>query len=110
LVDRAAQIGSVMLPRLAVLQEKFDAIGDIRGRGAMVAIEIVKDRATKEVDPAGTQRVAAACHAAGLVVLTCGTYGNVLRFLPPLVIPDHLLDEGLDILEEAFAATSGARD
>jgi 4-aminobutyrate aminotransferase/(S)-3-amino-2-methylpropionate transaminase len=110
LVDRAAQIGSVMLPRLVALQEKFDAIGDIRGRGAMLAIELVKDRATKEPDPAGTQRIAAACHAAGLVVLTCGTYGNVLRFLPPLVIPDHLLAEGLDILEDAFTAAEGAPD
>ncbi len=104
LVDRAAQIGSVMLPRLAALQERFEAIGDVRGRGAMVAIELVKNRTTKEPDPAVTQRIAAACHAAGLVVLTCGTYGNVLRFLPPLVIPDHLLAEGLDILQDALAA------
>jgi 4-aminobutyrate aminotransferase / (S)-3-amino-2-methylpropionate transaminase / 5-aminovalerate transaminase len=104
LVDRAAQIGSVLLPRLTALQEKFEAIGDVRGRGAMVAIELVKNRTTKEPDPAVTQRIAAACHAAGLVVLTCGTYGNVLRFLPPLVIPDHLLAEGLDILEDALAA------
>jgi 4-aminobutyrate aminotransferase / (S)-3-amino-2-methylpropionate transaminase / 5-aminovalerate transaminase len=107
LVDRAAQIGSVMLPRLAALQEKFEAIGDVRGRGAMVAIELVKNRTTKEPDPAVTQRIAAACHAVGLVVLTCGTYGNVLRFLPPLVIPDHLLAEGLDILEDALAGTAG---
>jgi 4-aminobutyrate aminotransferase / (S)-3-amino-2-methylpropionate transaminase / 5-aminovalerate transaminase len=104
LVDRAAQIGSVMLPRLAALQERFEAIGDVRGRGAMVAIELVKNRTTKEPDPTVTQRIAAACHAAGLVVLTCGTYGNVLRFLPPLVIPDHLLAEGLDILEDSLAA------
>jgi len=75
----------------------------------MLAIELVKDRATKEPDPTGTQRIAAACHAAGLVVLTCGTYGNVLRFLPPLVITDHLLAEGLDILEDAFTA-EGAPD
>jgi 4-aminobutyrate aminotransferase/(S)-3-amino-2-methylpropionate transaminase len=51
--------------------------------------------------------VAGACHAAGLVVLTCGTFGNVLRFLPPLVIPDHLLDEGLGIVEQAFAQVAG---
>jgi 4-aminobutyrate aminotransferase/(S)-3-amino-2-methylpropionate transaminase len=90
-----------MLPRLAAMQEKFGVIGDVRGRGAMIAIELVSDRVTKVPDPGTTQRVAAACHAAGLVVLTCGTYGNVLRFLPPLVIPDHLLDEGLTILEAA---------
>src|SRR4249919_55529 len=106
LVDRAAQIGSVMLPRLAALQEKFEVVGDVRGRGAMVAIELVKNRTTKEPDPAVTQRIAAACHAVGLVVLTCGTYGNVLRFLPPLVIPDHLLAEGLDILEDALAGAA----
>ena len=103
LVERAAAIGEVMLPRLMALQEKYEVIGHVRGRGAMVAIELVKDRATKEPDPATAQQVATACHAAGLVVLTCGTYGNVLRFLPPLVIPDHLLDEGLDILEDALA-------
>jgi 4-aminobutyrate aminotransferase / (S)-3-amino-2-methylpropionate transaminase / 5-aminovalerate transaminase len=102
LVARAAAIGEVMLARLTGLQEKYEAVGDVRGRGAMVAIELVKDRATNEPDPAATLRLAAACHAAGLVVLTCGTYGNVLRFLPPLVIPDQLLDEGLDILADAF--------
>ena len=53
--------------------------------------------------PSATARISAACHAAGLVTLTCGTYGNVLRFLPPLVTPDHLILEGLDILEQAFA-------
>ena len=55
-------------------------------------------------DPGATGQVARACHAAGLVVLTCGTYGNVLRFLPPLVIGEDLLEEGLSILEDAFAA------
>ena len=102
LAGRARHIGEVMLPRLRALAERHPAIGDVRGRGAMIAVEIVKP-GTKEPDPAETARVAAACHAAGLVVLTCGTYGNVLRFLPPLVIPDHLLDEGLTILEAAFS-------
>jgi 4-aminobutyrate aminotransferase/(S)-3-amino-2-methylpropionate transaminase len=91
-----------MLPRLRALQQRFPVIGDVRGRGAMVAVELVKP-GTKTPDPEATQAVAKACHAEGLVVLTCGTYGNVLRFLPPLVIPDHLLDEGLTILENAFA-------
>jgi 4-aminobutyrate aminotransferase / (S)-3-amino-2-methylpropionate transaminase / 5-aminovalerate transaminase len=67
-----------------------------------VAVELVEP-GSKAPDPDATQAVAKACHAEGLVVLTCGTYGNVLRFLPPLVIPDHLLDEGLTILENAFA-------
>jgi 4-aminobutyrate aminotransferase/(S)-3-amino-2-methylpropionate transaminase len=73
----------------------------------MLAVEIVKP-GTTDPDAATTSAIAKACHAAGLVVLTAGTYGNVLRFLPPLVIPDHLLREGLDVLEEAFAASSKA--
>jgi 4-aminobutyrate aminotransferase/(S)-3-amino-2-methylpropionate transaminase len=102
LVGAARRIGDVMLPRLRKLQERFRTIGDVRGRGAMVAVELVEP-GTKTPDPATTLAVAKACYAAGVVVLTCGTYGNVLRFLPPLVITDHLLEEGLDVLEQAFA-------
>ncbi|MYZ35888.1 MULTISPECIES: 4-aminobutyrate--2-oxoglutarate transaminase, partial [unclassified Streptomyces] len=104
LVSKARHIESVMKGRLFALSEKYDIIGDIRGRGAMIAIELVKDRATKEPDPQATAALAKACHQAGLVVLTCGTYGNVLRFLPPLVIGEDLLNEGLDIVEQAFSA------
>jgi 4-aminobutyrate aminotransferase/(S)-3-amino-2-methylpropionate transaminase len=68
----------------------------------MIAVELVRPGTTTP-DPAATAAVAAACHRAGVVVLTCGTYGNVLRFLPPLVIPDHLLDEGLGVVEQAVA-------
>jgi 4-aminobutyrate aminotransferase/(S)-3-amino-2-methylpropionate transaminase len=100
---RARRIGEVMLPRLHTLAGKYPVIADVRGRGAMLAVELTSP-GTLRPDPATTARVAAACHAAGLIVLTCGTFGNVLRFLPPLVIPEHLLDEGLTILEEAFAA------
>ncbi|MBZ6259110.1 4-aminobutyrate--2-oxoglutarate transaminase [Streptomyces olivaceus] len=100
---RARRIEAVMKPRLAAMAEKFDVIGDVRGRGAMIAIELVADRDTKEPDPQATAALAAACHQAGLLVLTCGTYGNVLRFLPPLVIGEDLLNEGLDIIEEALA-------
>ena len=99
---RARRIEEVMKPRLAALAEKFDLIGDVRGRGAMLAVELVKDRTTKEPAPEATAALAKACHAAGLIVLTCGTYGNVLRFLPPLVIGEDLVNEGLDILEQAF--------
>ncbi|MFH9355085.1 4-aminobutyrate--2-oxoglutarate transaminase [Kitasatospora sp. NPDC017646] len=102
LVGKAQRIGEVMLGRLRAMQEKFDVIGDVRGRGAMIAVELVKP-GSKEPNPELTAAVAKACHAEGLVVLTAGTYGNVLRFLPPLVIPDHLLTEGLDIIEGAFA-------
>ncbi|MFE5260098.1 4-aminobutyrate--2-oxoglutarate transaminase [Streptomyces coelicoflavus] len=100
---RAKHIEAVMKSRLSAMAEKFDVIGDVRGRGAMIAIELVKDRSTKEPNPAATAALAKACHAEGLLVLTCGTYGNVLRFLPPLVIGDDLLNEGLDIIEQAFA-------
>jgi 4-aminobutyrate aminotransferase/(S)-3-amino-2-methylpropionate transaminase len=81
-------------------------IGDVRGRGAMVAIELVVPGSSGPTGPtpdaATTAAVAKACHEAGLLVLTCGTYGNVLRFLPPLVMPDELLDRGLQILAGAF--------
>ncbi|RKT17858.1 4-aminobutyrate aminotransferase/(S)-3-amino-2-methylpropionate transaminase [Streptomyces sp. 1114.5] len=99
---KAQRIGEIMLGRLRAMQEKFEVIGEVRGRGAMIAIELVKP-GSKEPNPELTAAVAKACHAEGLVVLTAGTYGNVLRFLPPLVIPEHLLDEGLDIIEGAFA-------
>ncbi|HEY3734878.1 MAG TPA: 4-aminobutyrate--2-oxoglutarate transaminase [Streptosporangiaceae bacterium] len=103
LPGRARRIGEIMLPRLTALAEKYPVIADVRGRGAMLAVELAEPGSLKP-DAAATARVAAACHAAGLIVLTCGTFGNVLRFLPPLVIPEHLLDEGLTVLEEAFAA------
>ncbi|MFG2847949.1 4-aminobutyrate--2-oxoglutarate transaminase [Kitasatospora sp. NPDC048296] len=102
LVGKAQRIGEVMLGRLRSLQEKFDIIGDVRGRGAMIAVELVKPGG-KEPNAEATAAIARACHAEGLVVLTAGTYGNVLRFLPPLVMPEHLLNEGLDIIEGAFA-------
>ncbi|MEV1172994.1 4-aminobutyrate--2-oxoglutarate transaminase [Nonomuraea sp. NPDC049784] len=102
LVSKARRIGEIMLPRLKALQERFDVIGDVRGRGAMIAIELVEP-GTKEPNPTAVQEVVKRCHAEGLLVLTAGTYGNVLRFLPPLVIPEHLLEEGLGILEKAIA-------
>ncbi|MFI5657813.1 4-aminobutyrate--2-oxoglutarate transaminase [Streptomyces sp. NPDC051684] len=101
---KAKEIETTMKSRLSAMQEKFPVIGDIRGRGGMIAVELVKDPATKEPNPEATAALAKACHAEGLLVLTCGTYGNVLRFLPPLVIGQELLNEGLDIIENAFAA------
>ncbi|MGW3078147.1 MULTISPECIES: 4-aminobutyrate--2-oxoglutarate transaminase [unclassified Kitasatospora] len=100
---KAQRIGEVMLGRLRAMQEKYEIIGEVRGRGAMIAVELVKPGG-KEPNAEATAAIAKACHAEGLVVLTAGTYGNVLRFLPPLVMPEHLLNEGLDILEGAFAA------
>jgi 4-aminobutyrate aminotransferase / (S)-3-amino-2-methylpropionate transaminase / 5-aminovalerate transaminase len=100
---RARRLGEVMTARLRDLAGTYDVIGDVRGRGAMVAVELTRP-GTLEPDAAATAAVARACHADGLVVLTCGTYGNVLRLLPPLVMPEPLLEEGLGILEKAFAS------
>ncbi|HSV41213.1 MAG TPA: 4-aminobutyrate--2-oxoglutarate transaminase [Nocardioidaceae bacterium] len=101
LVDRAREIGKTVLDRLTGMQAADPRIGDVRGRGAMVAVELVKP-GTTDPDADLTRGVAAAAHAQGVVVLTCGTYGNVLRFLPPLSMPDHLLTEAFDLLEQIF--------
>lgn len=103
LAGRARRIGEIMLPRLRKLAEAYPVIADVRGRGAMIAIELARP-GSLEPEPAVAAQVARACHSAGLVVLTCGTFGNVLRFLPPLVIGEDLLEEGLGILEDAFAS------
>jgi 4-aminobutyrate aminotransferase/(S)-3-amino-2-methylpropionate transaminase len=108
LPQRARDIQAVMLPRLHALADKYDVIGDVRGRGAMLAVELVEPgsaHTTKTPNTALTAAVNAACQREGLVTLTAGTFGNVLRFLPPLVIGEALLHEGLDILEGAFAAS-----
>jgi 4-aminobutyrate aminotransferase/(S)-3-amino-2-methylpropionate transaminase len=102
LLARARHIEDVMVPRLLALQSSYPAVGDVRGRGAMLAIEIVD--ASGAPDPVRTAAVAGACHAEGLLVLTAGSYGNVLRFLPPLVIGDELLDDGLSVLEKVFSS------
>ena len=101
LAGAARDIETIMFDRLRAMQSRHAAIGDIRGRGAMIAVELVKP-GTTEPDAALTGQIAKACHAAGVVVLTAGTYGNVLRFLPPLVIGHDLLSEGLDVIERAF--------
>ena len=103
LPGKARRIGEIMLPRLQKLAETYPTIAEVRGRGAMIAIELTRP-GTLEPAPATAAAVAAACHKQGLIVLTCGTFGNVLRFLPPLVIGEDLLEEGLDIIENAFAA------
>jgi 4-aminobutyrate aminotransferase/(S)-3-amino-2-methylpropionate transaminase len=103
LCGRARAIEAMVVPRLQALAEKYAVIGDIRGRGAMLAVELVSDLDRKTPDADLTARVNKACHAQGVVTLTCGTYGNVFRFLPPLSISDELVEEGLDILEDAFA-------
>ncbi|MGV0805070.1 4-aminobutyrate--2-oxoglutarate transaminase [Mycolicibacterium setense] len=98
LIQRAASIEALMKDRLGRLQAEDERIGDVRGRGAMIAVELVKV-GTTTADPELTKALCAGAHEAGVIVLSCGTYGNVLRFLPPLTISDELLIEGLDVLE-----------
>jgi len=104
LVARAHHIETIIRPHLDDLAERYALVGDVRGRGAMQALEVV--RAGDEPDPAATQEIVRRCHAEGVIVLTCGTYGNVIRLLPPLVIDDALLTDGLDVLERAVDAVA----
>lgn len=104
MLERAREVGEILLSRLGALQQSDPRIGDVRGHGAMIAAEFV-DPATGEPDAALTGAVAKACIAEGVIVLTCGTYGNVIRFLPPLSITDDLLHEGLDVVAAALAAS-----
>jgi len=103
LLDRAKQIERLMKDKLHRMQADDDRIGDVRGRGAMIAVELVKS-GTAEPDPELTKTLCARAHAQGVLVLSCGTYGNILRFLPPLSISDELLDEGLGVLAEILAS------
>ncbi|MBP3035142.1 4-aminobutyrate--2-oxoglutarate transaminase [Arthrobacter sp. zg-ZUI100] len=103
LAGRARQIEETTVPRLQRLAEDTGVIGEVRGRGAMLALEFVKP-GTKTPDADITKAVAADCLAEGVIILTCGTYGNVVRLLPPLVISDELLSDALDVLEAAVRA------
>ena len=101
LAGAARRIGATITERFTAAQVSDRRIGEVRGRGAMIAIEF-GDPETNEPDAALTARIAKASHQAGVIVLTCGTYGNVIRFLPPLSIPDDLLTEGIDVVLNAL--------
>jgi len=103
LVDRARHIGGILNESLTALAKKYPIIGEVRGRGAMQAIELVK-AGTKDPNPEAMAAVIKYCQSKGVLILTAGTYGNVIRFLPPLVISDALLKDALSVLEEAFAS------
>jgi 4-aminobutyrate aminotransferase/(S)-3-amino-2-methylpropionate transaminase len=102
---RAKHIEEIALGKLRELATEQPVIGDVRGRGAMLAIELVQ-AGSKEPNPELTKAVAAACLKEGVIILTCGTYGNVIRLLPPLVISDELLLDGLEVLAAAIKANA----
>mgnify|MGYP001815915769 CR=1 FL=1 len=106
LVSRAEELAGLFGRRLAELQERFpDAVGDIRAeRGAMIALELVRDGDAAQPDPELTRRVVAEAYRHGLVLLSCGSRGNVIRFLPALTITDALVDEGLERFAESLEA------
>ena len=102
LVERARHIGKILNESLTALAKKYPIIGEVRGRGAMQAIELV-EAGTKNPNSAALAAVIKHCQSKGVLILTAGTYGNVIRFLPPIVISDELLNDALGVLEEAFA-------
>ncbi|MDM5461084.1 4-aminobutyrate--2-oxoglutarate transaminase [Bacillus cereus] len=106
LVNRAVEIGERMMEVFNSWKEKYELIGDVRGLGAMAAIELVKDKETKEPAAEEVKAIMKETHSKGVITISAGIYSNVLRFLPPLVITDEQLEEGLTILEAAIAKLS----
>ncbi len=106
LVQRAVDIGTRMRERLMNMKEKYSVIGDVRGLGAMNAIELVKDRSTKEPAKEKTAAVIKYCTENGVIFIGAGIFGNIIRMIPPLVITDEQLERGLETLEKALASVS----
>jgi 4-aminobutyrate aminotransferase/(S)-3-amino-2-methylpropionate transaminase len=106
LLARGEALGNRFTKRAREWQDRFDVIGDVRGLGAMRAIEMVKARESREPAPDETRRITQYCYEHGLITITAGTYGNVVRVLVPLVITDEQMDEALDVLEGAIASVS----
>ena len=103
LLARAEALGRKVNQRLLDMQGKFEIIGDVRGKGPMLAMELVKDRETKTPAADEAKALVNYCHEKGLIILSCGNFGNVIRTLMPLVITDEELERGLAIMEEAFS-------
>ncbi|MEY4390880.1 MAG: hypothetical protein RLZZ400_623 [Actinomycetota bacterium] len=101
-LEKAIHIQNILLPRLQEMKSKYPVIGDVRGRGAMIAIEFVEP-GTHNPNSAAVDAVVKHCHQNGVLVLNAGTYGNVIRFLPPLPISDAQLMDALDVVEAAIA-------
>jgi len=105
LPGKALGLGETLTRRLCAMQEKYEAIGDVRGRGAMIGIEFVKSRETKEPDADIVKRIVAYARTKGVIFLNAGIFSNVLRFLPPLVMTKEQAEAGMDVLDEAIAAS-----
>jgi 4-aminobutyrate aminotransferase / (S)-3-amino-2-methylpropionate transaminase / 5-aminovalerate transaminase len=108
LVERAAQLGDAMRERMLAWQQRWPAIGDVRGLGAMLAIELVDDPATKRPAPELATKAVEAAAERGLLLLKSGIYSNCIRVLVPLVITDGQLDEALGVWEDALDSALGA--
>ena len=107
LLERSRRLGERIMARLRDMRSRHQLIGDVRGRGMMTAVELVADRRTKEpIDGPTGARIVQHCLENGVVILKAGTYDNVIRLLPPLTIDEGLLDEGLDVLDEAIGAAA----
>jgi 4-aminobutyrate aminotransferase/(S)-3-amino-2-methylpropionate transaminase len=105
LAERANKIGKIMSDALNQMAKKYSIIGDIRGRGAMQAIELVKP-GTKEPNSEAQAAIIKYCISKGVLILSAGTYANVVRLLPPLIIDEALLKDGLAVLDEAIASVT----
>jgi 4-aminobutyrate aminotransferase/(S)-3-amino-2-methylpropionate transaminase len=108
LLARSTHLGRRFEARGKAWQKQFSIVGDVRGLGGMCAIELVKDSATREPAAEATKKIAQYCYEHGLITITAGTYGNVMRILVPLVVTDEQFDEGLDVVEAALAHASSA--
>jgi 4-aminobutyrate aminotransferase/4-aminobutyrate aminotransferase/(S)-3-amino-2-methylpropionate transaminase len=107
LADRGRVVGDRIRARFLDWQKRYQAIGDVRGLGAMVAMELVKDRETRTPDKELTGRITGEALKRGVLLLTAGTFGNVIRVLVPLTVEEPVLDEGLGVMEEALKAAVG---
>jgi len=102
LLERARRLGDILQARFSDLQQRHEIIGDVRGKGPMLALELVKDRETKKPATDEAKKLVQRCYDKGLVLLSCGNFSNVIRTLMPFVITDEQLERGLAILEEAL--------
>ena len=106
LLKKGKDLGEKLMSGLNDLKEKFDIIGDVRGLGPLVAVELVKDMKTKTPAPDETKAITDFCFEHGLILLSCGAYGNVLRFMMPLVTTDQQLEQGINIIGKAFESVT----